>query len=183
MTLKDKDFDELLERARRIDQNALAEIHDRFYSEVYRYVYFRLNDASACEDITSEVFLRLLDALNRRKGPRESLRGWLMGTASNLVNDHLRQRYADRVDNLEDGDQHLADESSPEDVFDETWQQKQVIKAIQQLTEEQQNVLALRFAEGRSLDETARMIGKSVTAVKALQFRALASLRRLLEKK
>lgn len=68
-------------------------------------------------------------------------------------------------------------------AFEQTWQQELVRNAMKELTPEQQHVLALRFAEERSLDEAARILGKSVTAVKALQFRAVAALRRALEQK
>jgi RNA polymerase sigma-70 factor (ECF subfamily) len=173
--------DETLERARRFDAAALALIHDRYYSEVYRYVRFRLPEEAAAEDIASEVFLRLLDALNRQRGPVESLRGWLMGTASNLVNDHLRQRYARPTTDIEDESLELfAGYGSPESSQEDSWQRQQIQKAIGLLTEEQQHVLALRFGDDRSVEETAKIIGKSVNAVKALQFRALASLRRII---
>jgi len=182
LTVIGKEFDDTLARARRLDTNALAQIHDHYYPEVYRYVRYRLDDQQACEDITSEVFLRFLDALHRQLGPTTSLRGWLMGTASNLVNDYLRHHYARPVENLDDNGEaeSLEDGLSPESSLDEALQKRKVRQAIRQLTMEQQHVLALRFSEERSLDETARIIGKSITAVKALQFRALASLRRLL---
>jgi RNA polymerase sigma-70 factor, ECF subfamily len=182
LTVIGKELDDTLARARRLDSSALAQIHDRYYPEVYRYVRYRLDDQQACEDITSEVFLRFLDALHRQRGPTKSLRGWLMGTASNLVNDHLRHHYARPTENLEDNGEteNLNDGMSPESSLDDSLQRRNVRQAVRQLTMEQQHVLALRFSEERSLDETARIIGKSVTAVKALQFRALASLRRLL---
>ncbi len=183
LTVIGKELDDTLARARRLDSNALVEIHDRYYPEVYRYVRYRLDDPQACEDITSEVFLRLLDALHRQRGPTTSLRGWLMGTASNLVNDHLRRHYARTLENLEDNGEaeNLNDGMTPESTLDDSLQKRKVRHALRQLTLEQQHVLALRFSEERSLDETAKIIGKSVTAVKALQFRALASLRRLLK--
>lgn len=182
LTVIGKDLDDILARARRLDSNALAKIHDSYYPEVYRYVRYRLDDPQACEDITSEVFLRLLDALHHQRGPTTSLRGWLMGTASNLVNDHFRRHYARTLENLEDNGEaeNLNDGMTPESTLDDSLKKRKVRRAIRQLTLEQQHVLALRFSEERSLDETAKILDKSVTAVKALQFRALASLRRLL---
>jgi RNA polymerase sigma-70 factor (ECF subfamily) len=176
---------DLITRARNLEPQALAEIHDQYHPEVYRYVRYRLSDEALVEDITSEVFVRLLDALHRRRGPDQSLRGWLMGTASNLVNDHLRRRYAQPVVTIKDpeGALDLPGGESPESSLIAAWQKQQVREALQRLTQEQQHVLALRFAEERSLDETAEIVGKSINAVKALQFRALASLRRLLEER
>ncbi len=175
---------ELLKRARRLDQHALGEIHDRYYSEVYRYVRYRLAHEQLCEDITSEVFLRFLNALNRQRGPNTNLRGWLFGTASNLVNDHLRGKYRRTLENIDETDEHLLiDDHLPEDALAIGQEHQEVREAFDQLTTEQQHVLALRFGQELSLEETARTVGKTITAVKALQFRALASLRRLIEQR
>lgn len=174
------DLDDTLERARRMDTNALAQIHDLFYPEVYRYVRFRLQHEQICEDISAEVFLRLLDSLNRRRGPDHNLRGWLLATASNLVNDHLRRRYTRPVENFDEHEDHPDNAPRPESTVEHLWEQEKVRQAIYQLTPEQQHVLALRFTDDHSLDETAKIVGKSINAVKALQFRAIASLRRLL---
>lgn len=174
--------EDTLIRARQLDTTTLTQIHDRYYPEIYRYVRFRLEDEQVCEDIAAEVFLRLLDALHRRRGPQENLRGWLYGTASNLVNDHLRQRYSHKNEHLDDHT-GLSDGTHPENVYDQSWQHELVRDAVQDLTPEQQHVLALRFAENRSLEEAANILGKTVTAVKALQFRAIGALRRALEHK
>lgn len=172
-----------LVRARRLDQETLTKIHDRYYPEVYRYVRYRLDDQQVCEDITAEVFLRLLDALHKNRGPNENIRGWLFGTASNLVNDHLRQRYARKEEPLENSAHSLTNDEHPEGAYEDAWMQQQVRDAFHDLTPEQQHVLALRFSQERSLDETASIMGKTITAVKALQFRAVASLRRFLDER
>ena len=172
--------DDLLARARRLEADALVQIHNTYYPELYRYVRFRLEDAQVCEDITAEVFLRLLDALDKGRGPSQKLRGWLFGTTSNLINDHLRQRYAQKIDPISVDDVVLIGDDDPEGEFDEASRQQRVRRAILELTPEQQHVLALRFSEEYSLQETADIMGKSVTAVKALQFRAVAALQRQL---
>jgi RNA polymerase sigma-70 factor (ECF subfamily) len=184
LKLSGDEFDEIFSRARRMDMFALGQIHDAFYPEIYRYVRYRLSDEQVCEDISAEVFLRLIDALHRQRGPSHNLRGWLYGTASNLVNDYLRERYRRKVENLDDGfESQFVDERSPESSWEISAQKQAVREALQELTQDQQHVLALRFSEGRSIEETAQIIGKTITAVKALQFRALASLRRLLDER
>ena len=176
------ELDDTLKRARKLDISALTQIHDQYYPEIYRYVRYRLDDEQACEDIASEVFLRLLDALHQKRGPNQSLRGWLFGVASNLVNDHLRHHYARPVEELKEHSDtsYIGLTNSPEQFLEDSVQRQEVRQAFQKLTGEQQHVLALRFADERSLEETARIVGKSISAVKALQFRAVASLRRYL---
>ena len=171
--------EELIPRLRRLDMNALAQVHDQHYPEVYRYVRFRLSDEQASEDIAAEVFMRLLEALHRDKGPDRSVRAWLFATASNLINDHLRLRYAHPVKDIEE--EELVATDDPTRAFDHKWQNAQVQMAIQKLTSEQQHVLALRFAEEMSIEETAAQMDRSINAVKVLQFRAIAALRRHLE--
>ncbi len=161
-----------------LDEEALTAIHNRYYPEVYRYAQYRLSDPTHAEDITSEVFLRLIDAVRSGKGPRTTVRGWLMGTAANMINDHYRKYYAHSEETLTD-DIH-ADGGNPAQLSEQSERIEAIRKAMDQLTPEQQHVLALRFGNEYSLEETARLLGKNANAVKALQFRAISALRRII---
>lgn len=172
--------DTLLERAYHLDEQSLAIIHDRFFPVVYRYVNYRLEDEQVVEDISSDVFLRLLDHLHKHKSDIRDLRAWLLGTASNLVNDHLRHKYRKPQENLADHETLPAGED-PQHCAEEREHHSLIRRAMQKLTREQQDVLALRFSQEFSIEETAQIMQKSTGAIKVLQFRALASLRRLLD--
>jgi RNA polymerase sigma-70 factor (ECF subfamily) len=175
------DTEQTLLAARQLEPHFLAEIHDQYYPVVYRYVRYRLDDEIVCEDIAAEVFLRLVDALHRRHAEIRNPRAWLLGTASHLVNDHLRARYHHPSMPLED--QEIVDRDHPEEAIETRFRRGSIREAIQRLTAEQQHVLALRFAEEYSLEETAQVMGKTIGAVKTLQFRALGALRRILSTK
>jgi RNA polymerase sigma-70 factor (ECF subfamily) len=141
---------------------------------------FRTRDEAIAQDLTSETFMRLLNALRAGKAPA-NLHAWLFGVANHLATDHFRrQARRPQVELVEEiaADDEAAD---PEIVSSANQATAAVRAALQELTEEQQRVLALRFGEGRSVNDTAELIGKSVTAVK-LQFRAVAALRRKLER-
>ncbi len=170
----------LLDRAQALDAQALAEIHDTFYPVIYRYLSYRLDDEQLVEDIASDVFLRLLDNLHRRDRRVRDVRAWLFGTANHLVNDALRRKYRKPVEPLEDHES-LADGENPEQAAEHSERQRAVRWAIRRLTPDQQQVLTLRFALEMSLEETSALMNKSVGAIKTLQFRALATLRRHLE--
>lgn len=161
---------------RKLDSQAIGAIYDLYFSEVYRYIRYRVGDDSLAEDLASDVFMRLLEAANKRQAPQSSLKGWLIATASNAVNDYLRRHYRRFEIELSE---LLPDKTPgiPAEV-DAREDRKAVQLALTQLTEEQQHVLALRFGQGYSLEETAAHLKKNVNAVKALQFRALASLQR-----
>jgi RNA polymerase sigma-70 factor, ECF subfamily len=160
----------------KLDSQAIGAIYDQYFSEVYRYVRYRINDDTTAEDIASDVFLRLLEAVQKRQGPQSSLKGWLIATASHVVNDHLRRQYRRPVESLSES---LSDSGpSVHSQVDVREQNRTVQSAYAQLTAEQQHVLALRFGQGYSIEETAAHLKKNINAVKALQFRALASLQR-----
>ncbi len=159
-----------------LDSQAIGAVYDQYFPEVYRYVRYRINDDTAAEDIASDVFMRLLEAVQKRQGPRSSLKGWLIATAAHAVNDHLRRQYRRPVEALSDS---LPDHgASVHSEVDAREQNRMVQSAYAQLTSEQQHVLALRFGQGYSVEETAAHLKKNINAVKALQFRALAALQR-----
>ncbi len=78
---------------RGLDPQAITKIHEMYFPAVYRYAHYRVGDETVAEDLASETFIRLLEAIHAGRGPKSSLRGWLMGTISNLVNDYFRQVY------------------------------------------------------------------------------------------
>jgi RNA polymerase sigma-70 factor, ECF subfamily len=170
--------DQVLDGLRASDPQVIGAIYDKYFPEVYRYVRYRLNDEHAAEDITSDVFVRLLEAVQNRRGPNTNLRSWLLSTAAHILTDHLRRAYRRPTQALPDD--VLDQTAAPADEFDRKDQNQRFQVAYAMLTDEQQHVLALRFGQGYSLEETASVLQKKVNAVKALQFRALAALQRCL---
>jgi RNA polymerase sigma-70 factor (ECF subfamily) len=164
----------LLARARDLDGRALALIHDQYYPALYRFALYRLGETEAAADVAAEVFVRLLDALHAGRAPQTSLRGWLFGVAGHLVADHFRRKPAAPLSDA------LPDGQSVTGEVEARLTRGAVQTELRRLTDEQQQVLALRFGDGFSVEETAATLGKSVTAVKALQFRAVEALRRAL---
>ena len=175
-TMSAYDERQALTGLQRMDSQAIGAIYDQYFPEVYRYVRYRINDDTSAEDIASDVFVRLLEAARKKQGPQSSLKGWLIATASHAVNDHLRRQYRRPEETLSDS---MADEKlGVHAEVDSREQNRMVQSAYAQLTSDQQHVLALRFGQGYSIEETAAHLQKNINAVKALQFRALASLQR-----
>jgi RNA polymerase sigma-70 factor (ECF subfamily) len=171
---------ELLERASQYDAQALAEIYDRYAEQIYRYLCRYLGDASQAEDLTGEVFLKLLQVLNTRRAPRERLGGWLYRVAHNLAMDCFRRQGQATAVPLEDS--WIATGDPPSEVVERRQIRQQVRSALCQLTADQQQVVLLRFGEGLKITQVAAMLGKSEGAVKVLQHRAIRRLRRLLDR-
>jgi RNA polymerase sigma-70 factor (ECF subfamily) len=166
----------LLERIKRHDQQALAEVHDRYFDPLYHYLNYRLSDSEVAADLTGEVFLALINALKMGGPPKTSLSGWLYAVARNLAADHFKKQVK-TVPLIED---LIADEPPLADQVHLAQLAPTLKRAMLKLTEEQQHVIVLRFGQGLSLAETAHIMEKSVGAIKALQHRALASLARFM---
>lgn len=172
VSLEQDDLDGL----RELDPQVIGAVYDRYFPDVYRYVRYRVGDEGAAEDITSDVFVRLLEASQKGRGPQTSLKAWLLGTASHIIADHMRRAYRRPTEGISE---NLLDPLAVPAVEIERRESERAVRsAMNNLTPEQQHVLALRFGEGYSLEETAAILNKNVNAVKALQFRALASLQR-----
>jgi len=169
----------LIARLHDLDPQIISEIHEAYFPTVYRYARYRVGDETVAEDLASETFIRLLEAVNAGKGPKTSLRGWLMGTISNLVNDYFRRAYNQSNEPLHDG--LRASSGDPVSLSEQRAHQELLREALSRLTSDQQHVLALRFGSGCSLAEIGEILGKKTNAVKQLQFRALAALRKQIE--
>jgi RNA polymerase sigma-70 factor (ECF subfamily) len=168
----------LLERIQQYDQQALAEVYDRYFDQIYRYLNYRLGEPEVAADLAGDVFLALVNALKAGKPPRTSLSGWLYTVARNLTADYIRQK-GRTVALVED---FASNEPSLTEQVHLSQLGPMLRKAMIHLTEEQQHVITLRFGQELSLAETAQIMDKSVGAVKGLQHRALASLARFMPK-
>ena len=166
---------ELSERASQYDSQALAEIYARYAEPIYRYLYRYVGDAHQAEDLTSEVFLKLLQVLDTPQAPRERLEGWLYRVAHNLGTDWFRSTSRNPVTSL--AEELVADDNLPAAVLEKRQLQKQLRTALGRLTTDQQRVILLRFGQGFKLGEVARLLDKSEGAVKLLQHRAVQRLR------
>jgi RNA polymerase sigma-70 factor (ECF subfamily) len=170
----------LIQQAKQGDPAAFAEIYEQCQPAIYRYIFYQVGDAASAEDLTSEVFVRLVDKIDRFTYRGRPLLAWLYTIARNLVTDHRRRVKLSQPLELEK--QLIADTVDVEETIEDKLAHRRVSAAIARLTEEQRQVILLRFVEGLDNDSTALILGKSVNAVKALQHRALAALRRILER-
>lgn len=171
------DEDRLLARARRGDRRAIGEIYERYFDAIYQFIRWRVDDPAVAEDLTSEVFIKLLSALQSSAAPADSLRGWLFRVARNSLYDHYQRPVP--TTSLDEA-LPLAVDADTEAQFIRATEVERVQHALRTLAVDQQEVLILRFGQMLNLEATADSMGKSVSAIKSLQFRAINSLRRAL---
>lgn len=170
----------LLERAKAYDSAALAKLYDQYAPRMYAYIYRRVGDPALAEDLTSELFVRMLRAIQNDRAWRRSFSAWLYRAAHNLVVDHYRRQHPQQPVVL---DEMVASaDDNPATAVEQSLAAEQLRKALVKLTWDQQQVLALRFGEGLRTRKVAQIMGKTVGAVEALQRRGVAALRRIMEK-
>lgn len=172
---------DLIERAKTYEEAALSELYWRHAEAIFRYIHYRISDQIVAEDLVSEVFVRALEALPGYQDSGRPFVAWLYRIAHARVVDHYRRQQVRKAVPL---DEHLlADEwTNPEQLIDKRVNEQQVRKALADLTDEQQQVISFRFMAQYSVAEVAQIMGKTEGAIKALQHRGLAALRRLLDK-
>jgi RNA polymerase sigma-70 factor (ECF subfamily) len=170
--LSDDELDRAIVARARADPRAFAPLYDRYLDAVYRYCYRRLGNREAAEDATSAIFARALAALpNYRDG---SFRAWLFVIAHNIVIDTHRRRRPEQP--LADTFEPVDREPTPEEAALASDARQSVRALLEVLPVDQRRVLELRLA-GLTGAEIARVLNRSVAAVKMLQLRAMTRLR------
>ncbi|HIP71015.1 MAG TPA: sigma-70 family RNA polymerase sigma factor [Anaerolineae bacterium] len=167
----------LTDSARRGDKNAFGDLYERYLDQIYRYIYYRVNNLHDAEDLTEQVFLKAWEKLPQYRG-EVPFRAWIYRIAHNAVIDHYRTRkeLAELPDELP-----LTDETSNVESHLLSQERAASLAAIiARLSPLHQHVLTLRFINGLSMKETAQVLGRNVGAIRVLQHRALKAAQTLL---
>jgi RNA polymerase sigma-70 factor (ECF subfamily) len=172
--------EDLVGRVRANDPQAFDELYARYSTRVFGYLFQRLNgNVEEAEDLTADVFTRVYEKIDAFQPQGAPLSAWVFRIAHNKLIDSVRRKPKQISVTLDD-----APEISAGPVFGGIEQQvalEQIKTGLARLTPEQRQVIELRFLEGKSLAETAALVGRNDDAVKKLQARGLASLRRGIE--
>ena len=169
----------LAHRAKAGDPAAFSEIYDRHQPAIYRYIFYRVGSEPAAEDLCSEVFTRMVEHIDGYTYQGRPLVAWLYTIARNLVNDHHRRGARAEHVPLDEGLE--GNVPNPEGEAALALDAERLAAALEELTDGQRQVIILRFLEGLDNAAVAQIVDKSYGAVKALQHRGLAALRRALE--
>lgn len=176
----DKTEQRLIQRAQTGDRQAFADLYERYQPAIYNYMYYRIDDPDCAEELTCEVFVRMVQNIQRYQNQGQPCLAWLYTIARNLRIDYYRQNGKAQMVDLED---RLPDqEKSLTETVEIHLKAECLKKVLPYLTEDQQFVVLAKFIEGRNNAEIALLMGKPESAIKSLQHRALATLRRAIEK-
>lgn len=179
--LADTDDDQLIGRAAGGDREAFGRLYERYALKVFRHIYFLTGDSVLAEDLTAQTFLKALEAI-----PRYELRGvpfiaWLLRIACNLVINHRKSLKNGVHAQLPEALEATSASYSPEESCQLKVDCEMVWGQVRRLPPEQRTVIVMRFLDDLEYADIARVLNKSVGAVRVIQFRALANLRAMIQ--
>jgi RNA polymerase sigma-70 factor (ECF subfamily) len=172
------DVQQLIQRAQKGDSNSVAQLYQLHAQAIYQYVLYRVPTTEDAEDLTAEVFVKMVEGLPNYRYTGAPFESWLYRIAAARIADWHRRSY--RRPQTELSESLSSSDSAPEDNILQEQELETLRAALGKLSEEQQSVLVLRFIERKSHEEVAEIMAKSVTAVKTIQHRALQRLASLL---
>ncbi len=179
---ENKEIRGLVNKAKKYQVEAFEKLYTRYFRQVYSYVYFRVGVVPDAEDLTAQTFLRALEAIETYNEKKASFISWLLSIAHNLTIDYYREKkrkpqvFLEEVGLVEEG------RGDPEEALINNHYQDLIWKKVGELTEEQQQVIFLKFGLNFSNKEIARALSKTEGSIKALLFRALRMLKKKVEK-
>jgi RNA polymerase sigma-70 factor (ECF subfamily) len=156
---------------------AFAAIYDHYFPRVYNYVRYRINDADMADELTAQVFERVLTKLNSYRSERAPFAAWLFAIARNTVNDYVRAQKRRRWLSLEVLRDRPGNEPQPEEVVVHTETRAELLAAISCLGERERDLIALKFAAGQTNRRIAKLTGLGESHVGVLLYRAIRRLR------
>ncbi len=177
-TLRPSDESWLIEQAKQREPAALGELYRRYVDSIYRYIYYRVQDEATAEDLTAEVFMRVVESIDRYNDCGIPISAWLYRIANARVIDHWRREQ--RRPQVEWDDTTVAPQLVDELPTTDVLANQHLRDALRGLKDEQQQVLIRKFLEGLDNETIAQIMNKTEGAVKALQHRGLAALARVL---
>jgi RNA polymerase sigma-70 factor (ECF subfamily) len=171
---------ELVALAAKGDRVAFGALYERYVYKVFRHVYYLTNDPHTAEDLTAQTFLNALEAIHRYEDRGVSLLAWLLRIAHNLTINHKKVR-KNGASPLPEWVEVEGTDFIPEASCEAKSDGERVWAGVRRLRGDQRQVIIMRFVDGLSYPDIARVLGKSIGAVRVIQYRALHSLRRKLE--
>src|SRR5438874_6922922 len=179
-TARAEDLWALVARAQKGEREALEELYLQHFDRIYSYLHLSVENRHDAEDLTTQTFLKMLEAIGRFRWKTAPFSAWLFRIAHNLAMDHFRATRRWQPEE-EVPEPEGSEESSAEEAALQSIGRRSMLELIENLSHEQKQVLTLKFVFSFSNGEAATILGKTEGAVKSLQHRALAALQRQLE--
>jgi RNA polymerase sigma-70 factor, ECF subfamily len=169
---------EIVRRAQSFDNDAMRQLYERYFPKIYNYAFMQMGDVHAAEDLASDVMLKMIESIQKYSFRGLPFGAWVFRIARNrLIDLHRRRKRRGEVDLSETLSTALA---NPQVLAERALERGQLQIALKHLTDEQRQVIVLKFIEGFDNRSVGKIMGRSEGAIKSLQHRALGALRRIL---
>jgi len=171
---------DLVRRAQTYEEDAIRSLYETYYPKIYNYAFLQMGDVQAAEDLASDVMLKMIESIGKFNFRGLPFGAWVFRIARNrLIDLHRRRKRRGEVDLSETLISTLA---SPGVMAERALERGQIQVALKHLTDEQRQVIVLKFIQGFDNRSVAKILGRSEGAIKSLQHRALGSLRRVVRR-
>ena len=165
-------------RAKKGEEHAFGELYELYFDRIFKFIYYRVSHKEVAEDLTEDVFIKAW--VNIKTVKENSFSGWLYQIAKNKVIDYYRQKKVtvnlEEIQNILESDENLSEKTNT------VIEQKIFLKALKQLTPEQQIIIKLKFIEDLGNAEISELISKSEGSIRVVQHRAILKLQELIKK-
>ena len=169
---------EIVRRAQSFDNDAIRQLYEKYFPKIYNYAFMQMGDVHAAEDLASDVMLKMIESIQKYSFRGLPFGPWVFRIARNrLIDLHRRRKRRGEVDLSETLSTALA---NPQVLAERALERGQLQIALKHLTDEQRQVIVLKFIEGFDNRSVGKIMGRSEGAIKSLQHRALGALRRVL---
>ena len=169
---------EIVRRAQSFDNDAIHQLYEKYFPKIYNYAFMQMGDVQAAEDHASDVMLKMIESIHKYTFRGLPFGAWVFRIARNrLIDLHRRRKRRGEVDLSETLSTALA---NPQVLAERALERGQLQIALKHLTDEQRQVIVLKFIEGFDNRSVGKIMGRSEGAIKSLQHRALGALRRVL---
>lgn len=177
-----QDERDLVAEAQKHNEEAFAQLYERYFDKIYRYILLKVGDQFEAEDMTQQVFLKMLKSIGSFKWKDVPFSAWLYRIAHNQIVDYLRRKSRRLTDPLDGVEAFIEDPGGgPQEAVEINCDLESLVTAIGKLTNAQRDVIALRFASELPIADVSHIMGRSEGAVKALQHSAILALRRIMK--
>lgn len=163
------------------DDSAFTELYNYYFSRVYNYVHYRIDDFYAADDLTSQIFEKLFSRIKYYQAEKAPFSAWLFSIARNIITDYYRSQMRTHITSLEIAAEPIDSKPGPDDIVIFTEIQQQLLKAVFSLNQRERDIIALKFWGGLSNRDIAKLIGINESNTGVILFRAMRRLRLILE--
>lgn len=157
-------------------------VFETYYKKVYNYIYYRVDCSYTAEDLTSQVFEKVLLKINSYLKSRAPIEVWIITIAKNIVNDYFRKQKRNKLFSFDAIKEFISKGKNPEDIVVKKENSDRILKSLEILNKRERNIVAMKFGANLKNREIAEMLKITESNVGVILYRAMKKLKNQLER-